>query len=552
MNESIFEKRTLSDIHDEIRKLYQSDNRPWIIGFSGGKDSTCLVQLVWHALSKLDVEKLQKKIYVISSDTLVESPQISERITGSLDKIEKTANDSQLPISTNLLRPKLSDTFWVRLLGLGYPAPTTMFRWCTDMLKIANADRFIKEKVSEYGEAIVLLGTRKTESGSRQQSMNMYKIENSLLSRHSKFPQTYVYTPLEDFTADDVWNFLLQNKNPWGEENRDLLALYQDANASECPLVVDTSTPSCGGGRFGCWTCTVVDEQKYLNNLVDNGEEWMEVLVNLRDKLKKTQDPSEWENVREEKRRSGRVELKSQILKCKRCSATIETEENKSPETRCPYCYAKDKVIVSLIKYTPGPYIMKFRKEYLEELLEGQMWLQEEGPDPNITLILEEEIHEIQRIWRMEQGDWKNTAYQIYEKVTGIKLETVKDDLGGFGQTEQKLLEEVCTTHNVPFQLVSTLLNVEFETQGGTRHSKVFTKIKNELKKEWRDTKSNENMSKILQELDNQRKEFGEVAPVKNELCKCGHKKKRHKDWSMHCRDLGCQCKSWEKMEDEN
>jgi len=155
------------------------------------------VQLDWNALSKLPKENLQKKIYVISSDTLVESPQISERIIGSLDKIEKVAKDTRLPISTNLLRPKLSDTFWVRLLGLGYPAPTPMFRWCTDMLKIANADRFIQDKVSEYGEAIVLLGMRKTESISRHQTMNLYKIENSLLSRHSKFPQTYVYTPLE-------------------------------------------------------------------------------------------------------------------------------------------------------------------------------------------------------------------------------------------------------------------------------------------------------------------------------------------------------------------
>ena len=31
-------------------------------------------------------------------------------------------------------------------------------------MKIRNADRFIKERVSEYGEAIVVLGTRKDES----------------------------------------------------------------------------------------------------------------------------------------------------------------------------------------------------------------------------------------------------------------------------------------------------------------------------------------------------------------------------------------------------
>ena len=503
MSESIFEKRTIADIHKEIHKVYLSDNRPWIIGFSGGKDSTCLVQLVWNALSKLPKENLQKKIYVISSDTLVESPQISERIIGSLDKIEKVAKKTHLPISTNLLRPKLSDTFWVRLLGLGYPAPTPMFRWCTDMLKIANADRFIQEKVSEYGEAIVLLGMRKTESISRHQTMNLYKIENSLLSRHSKFPQTYVYTPLEDFSAEDVWNFLLQNKNPWGEENRDLLALYQDANASECPLVVDTSTPSCGGGRFGCWTCTVVEKQNYLTNLIENGEEWMEVLAELREDLKKTQDPDEWKNVREEKRRTGRVELKTHGSKCKKCSFL-----NDNLAKICVKCSEP------LIKYTPGPYTMKFRKWYLEKLLRGQIRVRKESPDPNMTLILEEEIHEIQRIWRMEQGDWQNSAYQIYEKVTGKKLESIKDDMGGFGQTEQELLEQSCSNHNVSFQLVSNLLNAEFETQGATRHSKVFGKIKTELQKEWRDTKNKEGMNKIIEELSEKREEEEKVKPT--------------------------------------
>ena len=153
MTDSVFQTRTLSSICDEIRTVYLNDSRPWILGFSGGKDSTCMAQLVWQALSILPLEKLDKKIYIVSSDTLVESPQIVERITTSLDKIEKASKESNIPISTNLLRPPITDTFWVRILGLGYPAPTSMFRWCTDMLKIANADRFIKERVSEYGRS---------------------------------------------------------------------------------------------------------------------------------------------------------------------------------------------------------------------------------------------------------------------------------------------------------------------------------------------------------------------------------------------------------------
>ena len=533
MSESILEKKSFAEIFEEIRTVYLNDNRPWIIGFSGGKDSTCMVQLVWNALSALPAEKLTKKIYIISSNTLVEAPQIAERITDSLDRMEKNAAKIGLPIGTNLLRPKTEDTFWVRLLGLGYPAPTTMFRWCTDMLKISNADRFIQETVSKHGEAIVLLGTRKSESVVRKESMNTYKIDGSVLSRHSQFDQTFVYTPIEDFSSEDVWNYLLENQNPWGEENRDLLAMYQDANASECPLVIDTTTPSCGGGRFGCWTCTVVDKQSYLTNMIESDEknEWMEVLAELRQKLKDTQDSSVWEKYRERKRRNGRIDLKThdelvcanRILdpekedglpkikcntknlttseKCKECLQPLMKKcrkcgvKNSPSLSKCKICFE------SLIGHTPGPYKMEFRIQYLRDLLKGQMKIQELKNDPDMELILEEEIDEIQRIWRMEQGDWKNTAYAIYAEITGKNLNDIQNELGNFSSTEQELLEETCSNYNISFKLVSNLLNLELKSQGANRHTKVFDKIRTELSKEWRDVDNDKEFEKILGEL---------------------------------------------------
>lgn len=464
--DSIFKIRSLKDIYEEIRSVYLSDNRPWILGFSGGKDSTCMAQLVWYAIADLPPEKRQKKIFIISSDTLVESPKIVEQITSSLDEMEQTAKTQGLPISTNLLRPILENTFWVCLLGRGYPAPSNNFRWCTDRLKIQNADRFIVEKVSEYGEAIIILGTRKDESGSRQQLMNLYEIKNSLLSRHSKFAQTYVYTPIRDFTLEDVWNYLLQNKNPWGKNNRDLLALYQDANASECPLVVDTSTPSCGNSRFGCWTCTVITTDVTTRNLIDNGEEWMQTLVDLRQELKDTQVPERKLEFREVKRRDGKVTFHSD-----------GTE-----------------------KITPGPYKLNFCKAYLEKLLSGQKKVQKEGPDPNMELISEEELHEIQRIWRVERGDWKNSVYEIYERIIGEKIAPLQEDLGGFGKVEQEILESVCQKNGVQQLLVSKLLNAEFDSQGMTRHSKIYGKLGKILSEEWRD-----DMDEIIDDLKKQK-----------------------------------------------
>jgi DNA sulfur modification protein DndC len=472
--ESVFKSHTLESIYDEIREVYLSDNRPWILGFSGGKDSTCMTQLIWHALSDLPKEKLQKKIHIISSDTLVESPKIVEQIINTLDIMELAAKKQGLPISTNLVRPEIKDSFWVCLLGLGYPAPSSNFRWCTDRLKIKNADRFINEKVSEYGEAIVCLGTRKDESGSRNQLMNLYEIKGSYLSRHSKFAQTYVYTPLRDFITEDVWNYLLQNKNPWGANNRNLLSLYQNANASECPLVVDTSTPSCGNSRFGCWVCTVVEKDKSMEGLIDSGEDWMEPLLELRQDLKDTQDPEKKLEIRDFKRRTGQV--------------TFQTDGTE--------------------KITPGPYKIEFRKDFLKKLLLAQNSVQKNGPDPKMRLILEEELHEIQRIWRMEQGDWENSVYQIYEDTTGEAISPVQEDIGGFSNVEQEILNKVCESNNVPKLLVSKLLHAEFDSQGMTRHSKVFTKIGKILSEEWRGFEDIDTITKELKEKKDEKRKY--------------------------------------------
>ncbi len=294
--------------------------------------------------------------------------------------------------------------------------------------------------------------------------MNLYEIEGSYLSRHSKFAQTYVYTPLRDFTTEDVWNYLLQNKNPWGANNRDLLALYQNANAAECPLVVDTSTPSCGNSRFGCWVCTVVEKDKSMENLIDSGEDWMEPLLELRQELKDTQNPEKKLEIRDFKRRDGKVSF-----------YTDGTE-----------------------KITPGPYKIDFRKEFLKKLLVAQNSVRKNGPDPKMSLILEEELHEIQRIWRMEQGDWENSVYRIFEEITGETISPIQEDLGGFSNVEQEILDQVCMNNNVPKLLVSKLLHAEFDSQGMTRHSKVYTKIGKILSEEWRGEKK---LGEIKKEL---------------------------------------------------
>ena len=68
------EFQVYEDIIQEMSMVYQHDRRPWMIGFSGGKDSTLLCCLVMEMLQRLPKAKRNKTVYIVSSDTLVENP----------------------------------------------------------------------------------------------------------------------------------------------------------------------------------------------------------------------------------------------------------------------------------------------------------------------------------------------------------------------------------------------------------------------------------------------------------------------------------------------
>lgn len=121
-----------------------------------------------------DWQRTRKPIHVISTDTLVESPVIVRWVEKSLEYIKEESAQQKMPFVVHRLRPDINQTFWVNLLGRGYPYPKSSFRWCTSRLKIMPSNEFIKSVVSEYGEAILLL-TRKEESARRAQNMERYE-----------------------------------------------------------------------------------------------------------------------------------------------------------------------------------------------------------------------------------------------------------------------------------------------------------------------------------------------------------------------------------------
>lgn len=392
-----------SKLTEALRSLYLEDPRPWLVGFSGGKDSTLVAELIFEAAASIPVEQRTKRISVLCTDTRVEIPAIVEMIEGTLDKMRRYALKAGLNIDVHLLKPPPDQSFWVNLIGRGYPPPNRHFRWCTQRLKIDPVTAFVEKTLGRTGQAILHLGARRLESSSRAQTMAGMEVKNGL-RRHPDLPRVDVSNPIEHLTTEEVWAHLLQHNPPWGGSNRDLYRLYKDAGGGECPIHIDSSTPSCGSSRFGCWTCTVVERDKASEGLLASGDERMESLLSFRETLLKIQDPANgWRDTR---RMNG-------------------AEGN-------------------------GPVLMKGRRHLLRELLK----LQESA---GLKLISDEELIAIQQYWKAarEPDDGRGVA-RIVNAHQGLpihdlrntarlrKLEAeVADEKGLSAETLQRLVAKI-------------------------------------------------------------------------------------------------------------
>lgn len=416
---------------EEIKSQYLADPMPWVIGFSGGKDSTAVLQLIFYALAELPRLKLTKEVHVLSNDTLVENPNIVRFLDGQLEQIETVGKNELFAHNSDLfsvikVTPKLEDTFWLNLIGKGYPSPNRWFRWCTERMKINPTSDYILKTVNQHGSAIIVLGTRKAESANRASSMRQYEIEGLRLRKHT-LPNAYVFAPIAEMSTQEVWTYLINTDNPWKISNQELLNLYRSASdVMECPLVIDDTTPSCGNSRFGCWVCTVVDEDKSMKKMIVNGEEWMLPLLEFRDWLRDLRND---ENSRDTRRRNGQKGI--------------------------------------------GPFTMATRKQVLEKLLSMEKQIGQ-------NLITTQELVAIQYQWNYD-GNFQDSVSDIFTRVKGGNLVVPVNPSDDRRKEEYDILDEVCKEKNVDAAHIKELLEVERAKLSFLRQRGVIVDLKTKI-----------------------------------------------------------------------
>ncbi|MGI0439694.1 rhodanese-like domain-containing protein [Helicobacter himalayensis] len=102
---------------ESLKSKFLASKRTWVVAFSGGKDSTCVLQLVYEMLVSLP-QSQRRQTYAIASNTLVEAPHIDRFLKEVIDSINTHAKENKIPFEILQVSPTLKDDFWVNLIGI--------------------------------------------------------------------------------------------------------------------------------------------------------------------------------------------------------------------------------------------------------------------------------------------------------------------------------------------------------------------------------------------------------------------------------------------------
>lgn len=436
------EFQVFEDIIQEMALVYRHDKRPWLIGYSGGKDSTLLCCLAMEMLQRLAPHQRHKTVYIVSSDTMVENPIVKNYMHRMSAMINQVGNE--LKVKADIIYPEIADTFWSKVIGLGYPTPEAPgFRWCTERLKIHPMNKYTLDTIKTNGQVVLLLGVRKAESTYRANNIRSREIEGKILVPHTDIEGAHVYNPLTEIPNELVWKFLLKDdsRTPWGSDNKYLFSLYQGENLGEEQSVIGEidkdKIPVTGHSRFGCWICTMVKEDKSLKAFIDRGETRLEPLRDFRNWLLELRSTP---SARENKRRNGQMYKKSDG------------------------------------EFGLGPFTMESRVEILRRLLQLEVTYNE-------NLITLEELKFIDKTWDDEGDLSRRTLVDLYYEIKGQHLPWDDYKVPVFSEEVIDEIKKQCEENNVEFELISKLI-VEIEANKnytkGSRVTKAFDRIINQ------------------------------------------------------------------------
>lgn len=297
----------LNEARQLITETYinPNDRSPIVLRCSFGKDSSILLKLTIEAVMMLPSDQWTRHIYIVVSDTMVETPIIKYHVKGESEKVEQLIKEQHLPMSLHIVKPRLTERYFYEVIGKGYSLPSRKERRCTQKLKTEPSKRFLKG--IDY--TTVMTGVRLSES---EQRYNTYSAaeDKRMLDADGKM----LVMPILDFWVEDIWE-AAHGRFPWGS-SLPLRQHYAEATG-ECgfqnPRGTEKNKVDACGARFGCFTCPVISADRSTEHMADHHEwlkpytEWRELQMKVYGKYVPQRQP--WMNDREWKREKERWEM---------------------------------------------------------------------------------------------------------------------------------------------------------------------------------------------------------------------------------------------------
>lgn len=393
-------QRKVMESQAHILRLYtdESDERDWAVAWSGGKDSTTALGLLVNALEMLPAEKRKRKVHAVMSDTKVENPELEAYMHDQVAKLNAYAKRKDLPIEATIVSRPVDKSYFVLTLGRGYfmPLNNGQGRWCTDRLKIQPSN----EKLREINPSFILIGTRMSESAKRAASITKWTEDpkvDAKIGRHSSLSDTRTFMPIVDFTVNDVWEYLAENKLGW-TSTMEVRRLYKEATG-ECginnPKGVEQKAKEMEGcgARFGCWLCPVVMNDRSTEEMART-HEWMEPLTEWREMQMKVYGMYKPPRPKGQPRKERSADLRKWEAINEKINAITKSGYNRAGKR---------------MKDGQGTLTLEARKYLFDRLMETQSLVnrlrQYEGLPP-IELISEEEVDKIHELWVEDEADY--------------------------------------------------------------------------------------------------------------------------------------------------
>ncbi|HDR8481089.1 phosphoadenosine phosphosulfate reductase family protein [Bacillus cereus] len=392
-----------TQIKEEMKKVYLSRNCCFV-GYSGGKDSSAMLTLLWDAIAELPKEERTKPIHILTSEVGVETPAMTAYISRTLQKIQENAEKQNLPFVVHSVQPSMKESYWYKVIGRGVlpPSGNSRLRWCTDSLKVKPMQRKMKEILiesqttnlvecfDEYDD-VLMLAVRNEESARRKHSIQKYEISNeSLFSRHNDMKNILCFNPVKFLTGDEVWMLLLDRGIlPFGVDVEEMSIQYGQA-MFECGIKTGGKQQgnACGAAnsRSGCWTCLMMNgEDKMLTQLISEGYTDYAYLQSWKSFLQSIRNDIRYRNVMN-----------------RRSLQTLLRNENKGNSDLFSIHNSIENNYIMFDRtemgdYAPGGLTVEGRRILLEYLLYTQQVM-------NTSLISEEEIEAVLQGWYDTDG----------------------------------------------------------------------------------------------------------------------------------------------------